>query len=176
MTPVTIQAAADACGISRQAFHKAVMSGRIRSCGNNERGWALYDIEECKRGLMENSHPGNQAAGRSQQKHADHSADFFEPPDNSKAGVELKRNKVKLRKEEYALAVIEGKLTDAEKAERENERRASEEREAILNIPDRYADEMAGKFNVPRREMFDALMSVMKRHLQERCTSRVDVS
>lgn len=173
---VTVTAAARACGISKQAFQKAEVTGRLRSCGNNEKGQKLYDVEDCRRMIAENTDPTKSVNSRAQQRRTEPNtpADFFEPPDNSKAGVQLARDKVKLRHEELKLAVLEGKLVDGDKVRSEQQARAAAEREALLNLPGRASAELAGKFQVNEREMFGALKAIIRRHLTERSTTPVN--
>lgn len=156
MTKLTLQAAADACGISKQAFHQDEKRGLIKSCGKNDSGRKLYDIEECKRALVENANPGKQSSGRSQKKSANVSPPSAPPVDDERSVLsdrDLARANVSelLRQKEIANVLAkrrENRERDGELVEVRSIKQAwgemvSHVRSQILLIPAKLARQVA---------------------------------
>jgi hypothetical protein len=87
------------------------------------------------------------------------------------AAIQAKREGLRLRRDEMAMARLEGKLVDAEKVRQEVELRASSEKQALLNLPARYSATLAGELGIDEKVLRSALDRIIRLHLTERSGS-----
>lgn len=86
---------------------------------------------------------------------------------------QLLRARIKREKEEGRLKELErkrreGELVDAEEVRDEQVRRATEEREALLNWPPRIAAQMAAELQIEDSRLLPVLRKYVRQHLAER--------
>jgi hypothetical protein len=92
---------------------------------------------------------------------------------------QLLRARIKREREEGSLKELErkrreGELVDAEEVREEQLRRASDEREALMNWPPRIAAQMAAELGVKEHFLLQTLRKYIRQHLAERSSQPIE--
>lgn len=175
----TVAEWSERCGISRQMGYKRleragvpVTRGRV-DFGAADRAWdRIMDPSQQQRSLQQRTAQERRGASPAAEPSPIHAArsvsNIGTGPIGTKALAQLKREMVKLEKETIELAVMKGRLIQADQVRAAETERATAEREALLNWPARIAPDLAARFGVTERDMFVALDAAVREYLTER--------
>jgi hypothetical protein len=100
------------------------------------------------------------------------SADYGLPGQLLRARI--KREEEEMRRKEFERKRREGELVDASEVREVQLRRATEEREALLNWPSRIAPLMAADLEVNERKLLETLRKYIRQHLAERSSQPIE--
>jgi hypothetical protein len=183
---LTPAAYARARGLARSTISRQIRDGKISLTAAG-----LIDPKAADRARNRNLEPARRAraeqrklqklpgpqdpdSGALPEPPAGPSDDFEAPPSGSLAAAQLVFADAKARRATLELAVLEGKLIDADAVRTAQFERATAEREALLNWPSRIAAGMAAKLDVAERDVFLALTAEVRLFLMERSHVPVD--
>jgi len=154
-------------GVSLQAVVQAIKEGRLSaSVGQSEAGRYKIDPE-----LADKEWAANTDTGQGAPAHAKKRAELVDPEDAepgqpiSYAEARAQHERFKARLAQLELEEREGKLVEAEAAKREAFRVARLVRDAMLNIPDRVAGELAAETN--QFKVHQRLVKEIRRALED---------
>jgi len=191
-----LRAAARELGISHPALLKHEKRGKVKK--RNVDG--LFDIDDCRRSLAENSRPNashRMPPGGKPKSSPEPPAPvkpvpiarvdeddrfeqaslglpaFEESADVTLTAIQRRREMIKLEREQMSFEAFKGTLVDAANVKTAVTARAAEEREALLNWPSRISGEVAAELNVDERTLYAALERQVRIFLRERSRTAV---
>lgn len=134
-------------GVSPKAVLKAIKEGRLeKSVERRGPGWAI-DPEIADREWHQNTDSGSGWPGHAVEQASPTAVEPQSDQPISYAEARAQHERFKARLAQLELEEREGKLVEAEAAKREAFRVARLVRDAMLNIPDRVAAELAAEGN-----------------------------